>query len=370
MKRVRHPPIGEEIEPMSRPEVKVSKVSIALPWQPPLRWFAYLCLCLGAGAVSGQQTDLAQAQDIQRDLSILGGILEESLQLNESTGLFGVSLGGVEAMYLYGQGAMLEIRSPLANRRNRMGLASLSTAMEALQRQQNPFETLRLNAATSTQIAGLAGIGESTANGYRQLLDRIASTDYSVVAQSAVQQAARSARALKALGETDAASHAALEQELAALRVAVDEKVQALRKLEQQIRQSGAASDSADADFSAQLEELVQAFAPVKDQALAVADELRERSARAEQQYADAWQQDLETFRQQLYQSVCQYGPTLALIPDTEHLSLVLKGLGAEQPDNRRTDEVHVISKADIRACGKAEIDAATLRQRAIAYTF
>ena len=44
-------------------------------------------------SIYGQPADLAS---VQRQLAIFSGILEESLQLNESTGLFGMSLGGVE----------------------------------------------------------------------------------------------------------------------------------------------------------------------------------------------------------------------------------------------------------------------------------
>ncbi|MCG8415832.1 MAG: hypothetical protein MI746_16580, partial [Pseudomonadales bacterium] len=310
----------------------------------------------------------------QRELAIFGGILEDSMRLNDSTGLFGMSLGGVEATYLYGQGAVLEIRSALANRRNRMGLASLSSAMQALQIRQNPFEAMRRDSAsTSPQVASLAAAEDSLATGYRQLLDRIANIDYSLVAQSAMQQAAQSARALRALGDVDDSSYAALEQELASLRDRVDENVQALRSLEQEIRTSRAsetAPNNANSDFSAQLDSLVQAFEPVKDMALAKAAELRARSEQAEQDYALAWQQDLENFRLQLYESVCEYGSTLRSIPSDENLSIVLKGLGEDQGDNRRSDEVHVMSNRDIRDCGNQEIDAATLRERSLAYTF
>ena len=335
--------------------------------------------------------------DVQRDLSIFAGILEESLRLNESTGLFGMSLGGVETTYLHGQGAVFEVRSPLANRRNRMGLASLSSAMQALQLRRNPFEAARLSASpVSTQATAVAELSSSDEGLYSQLLDRVSEIDFSLVAQSSIQQASQSARALRALGDVDDVAFAELEAELESLRASINENTSSLRELEQDIRtarlaegstisaanteiasQSINATDSVSGDsalststLSMRLDSLVAATEPLKQRALEKAEELRERSEMAEREYAEAWQRDLQLFRDQLYLALCEYGNSLRTLPDDEYVSVVLKGLGEDQPENRRADEVHVVSHEQIRLCADGNSDVSVLRQSATVYTY
>ena len=75
-------------------------------------------------------------------------------------------------------------------------------------------------------------------------------------------------------------------------------------------------------------------------------------------------------FREQLYQALCQYGTTLQKLPDNESISLVLQGLGEGGADNRRSDQIHIVSKADILACSRGEIDFTALQERAVSYTY
>ncbi len=320
---------------------------------------------------SGQPDNLAA---VQRQLAIFAGILEESLQLNESTGLFGMSLGGVESMYLYDQGAVFEVRSPLANRRNRMGLASLSSAMQALQLRQNPFQAMSLS-ADSTAAVQPQGLAESSSveNSYRQLLDRIAAIDYSAIAQGAMQQASQSARALRALDTLDDEDFAALNQEIAGMRANLDRYLAGLRDLEQEIRER-VTGDEPNAEsgesFSMRLEALLQSMEPIKDQALAKADELRAQAEKAEQDYAAAWQRDLEAFQQNLYVTLCEYGDALDAMAEGDSVSVILKGLGEEQGENRRTDLIHIVSNGDIMACAAGETDVLSLQESATSYTY
>ena len=101
------------------------------------RWSLWICCaCLAASSGYAQGPSLQEMHD---DLTLFSGILSEALKLNDPGGLFGRRLGGISSTYLVNQGAVFEVRSPLANRRNRMGLASLSSAMQSLQLQENPF---------------------------------------------------------------------------------------------------------------------------------------------------------------------------------------------------------------------------------------
>lgn len=338
---------------------------------------AFLPVLLGLSLGSAGLAQEQNIEDVQRNLAIFSGILEESLDLNESTGLFGMSLGGVESTYLSHQGAVLEIRSPLANRRNRMGLASLSSAMQALQLRQNPFEAMRSRAApatVSTQSLALAEAESAPVGIYQQLMDRIANIDYSLVAQTAMQQAAHSARSLRALGELDDVSFDDLNEQINSIRSDISASIAELRQIEQEVRvqasNSTATEDSADSPLSMRLEELLQRMQPLRDQALSMAQDLKARSEQAEQDYALAWREDLAAFEADLYQTLCEYGSTLSVIPEDQNISLILKDLGEDRGENRRTDQVHVVRKSDISACGRGDFDSDSLRERATRYSY
>ena len=79
-------------------------------------FFAYI-----AAYSQAQEVDLLRIKD---DLNAVSMKLEEKLGFREGAALFGMNRGTVNAIYLYGQGVLLEIRTPLANERNRLQLAS------------------------------------------------------------------------------------------------------------------------------------------------------------------------------------------------------------------------------------------------------
>lgn len=362
------------IEPVqSRIQMRNSTFNIAMS----------LCCSLlltNAGQLAAQEHDI---EEVQRNLSIFSGILEDSLSLNETTGLFGMSLGGVESTYLYHQGAVLEIRSPLANRRNRMGLASLSSAMQSLQLRQNPFEAMRATSASSnatTQALSAAPVAAASDGIYQQMMERIANIDYSLVAQTAIQQATHSARALRALGELDDSAYDRLSTEIENMRDTVSINIAELRGIEREVRDQAGSSIEADSAVSEanrtnnslamRLDDLLQRIEPIQNQALSMAQDLKARSEQAEQDYALAWQADLVEFEVLLYETLCEYGGTLSVIPEDQNVSLILKDLGEDRGDSRRTDQVHVVSKADITSCGNGNFDDTELAERATRYSY
>ena len=64
-----------------------------------------------------------QLQNLQRNIDIFSGVLDEALELGQTSGIFGMRVGGIDSTYLYGQGVVMEVRTPLANSRNRMLLS-------------------------------------------------------------------------------------------------------------------------------------------------------------------------------------------------------------------------------------------------------
>ena len=316
-------------------------------------------------------------QELHDDLTLFSGILGEELKLNDSSGLFGRSLGGISSTYLANQGAVFEVRSPLANRRNRMGLASLSSAMQALQLQENPFLAMRRSMpAVSLESLSLAAEGTTLDDRYQQLRDQFANIDFSLVVNTAVQQATHSVRALRALGSVDEATYNALFAEIETLRRRVGERVTELRLLEAELRNrssvsSGAgSSDDAWEALAARLESLIKNLTPIREEALTLAADLKERAAQAETEFADQWQRDLTSLEEDLYASLCAYGQTLERIPALESLSFVLKGLGDEPAGARRTDKVHIVLRSDLSRCVEGEIDWPQLWSVSVSYSY
>ena len=339
------------------------------------RWAIWVCCtCLAASSGYAQGPSLLEMHD---DLALFSGILGEALKLNDSGGLFGRSLGGISSTYLVNQGAVFEVRSPLANRRNRMGLASLSSAMQALQLQENPFRAMRRSMPTvSLESPSLAAESTTLDDRYQLLRGQISNIDFSLVVNTAVQQATHSVRALRALGSVDESTYSALFAEIESLRVRVGERVDELWRLESELRNSSSVSsgagpsDDAQEVLAARLEVLMQQLTPIREEALTLAADLKERAAQAETQFADQWQRDLTNLEEDLYASLCAYGETLERIPADESLSFVLKGLGDEPTGARRTDKVHIVLRSDLSRCVEGGIDWPQLRSGSVSYSY
>lgn len=87
-----------------------------------------LALSLVVSSAIAQPTAEALERSRQ-ELGVFSDLLSVGLGLDEPGGLFGMNVGSIQSRYLFGQGAYLEIRSPLANRRQRLSLAALSSTM-------------------------------------------------------------------------------------------------------------------------------------------------------------------------------------------------------------------------------------------------
>ena len=342
-----------------------------------------------AYAVAVVSASSAIAQDVrfeglQRNIDIFSGVLENALDFEEAKGLFGLSLGSIKSTYLLGQGVVLEVRTPLANSRNRLSLASLSSAMQTLQVRGNPFESIALSrsqlgaqaqssSAQASPVMAFRSQDPEPASFYAQMMERVAKVDYSLAVNNAIQQAAESARSLRSFDSIDESDYEELRSEIEGLRVEMREMMQGLREIEGQIIGSNAL---ASADFSLEeeirlkLDTIMAQIEPLRDQAVAKAAELQLRSEQAEQVYTREWQQDVVVFENKLYQAMCDYGSTLRELPSDERVSIILTGLGEQGEDLRRTDKIHVFSKADLQECQSDNISVATLRELSDHYSY
>lgn len=326
-------------------------------------------------AMSANAQDL-QLEGLQRNIDIFSGVLEDALDFEEATGLFGLSLGGIESTYLVGQGVVLEVRTPLANSRNRLNLASLNSAMQSLQVRGNPFEAIadsQASAASSSPVMALRSQTTESSSFYAEMMEKIANVDYSLIVNNAIAQANESARSLRSLGSVNDVDYEQLRAELESMRAELREKMQDLREVETQIRESaaGALTDSnIEQQVRSRFDQVLAQIEPLRDQALARAEELKQRRESAEQAYAQQWQQDVAAFEDKLYQAMCDYGATLRELPDGERVSIILTGLGEEDDEQRRTDRIHVFGKADLQACQSGAITVDTLQERSYRYSY
>ena len=334
-------------------------------------------------SVVSATAQVPQLEVLQRNIELFSGVLEDALDFEESKGLFGLSLGGIESTYLIGQGVVLEVRTPLANSRNRLSLASLNSAMQTLQVRGNPFETLALSQslpsstfASSAQASPVMALRSQSADStslYTQMMERVANIDYSLAVNNAIQQATESARSLRSLGSVDDGDYKELRADIEGLRAEMGEKMRGLREIESQIIESTAAAiaDShIDEEMRLKLDTVIAQIEPLREQAVAMAAELRLRSEVAEQDYTQQWQQDVVVFEGKLYKAMCDYGSTLRELPTDERVSIILTGLGQQGEDQRRTDKIHVFNKADLQECQSDDISVATLRERSTYYSY
>lgn len=329
-------------------------------------------------SVTAQDLDL---QGLQKNIDIFSGVLEEALELDssQSRGVFGVSLGGVESTYLFGQGVVVEVRTPLASSRNRVGLASLNSALQSLQSRgglimeveapqianrnaQAPRMALSTNAAESSDL-------------FTQLQDRMANVDYSLIINNAIRQASESARALRSLGNVDDPAYEELRADIDALREDMQASSQEMRRIaEEASRARTQTTATADDDDQLNLgdlqSELMAKLESLQELAVDKAAELQQRREEAEQAYAAQWDQDVLDFETTLYATMCDYGSTLRELPDSESVSIILTGLGEAEEDQPRRDKLHVFSKSDLLECQAGDIDQAVLQQRSIQYSY
>ena len=301
-----------------------------------------------AGTAIAQPSDDALERSRQ-ELGVFSDLLSAGLGLDEPGGLFGMNVGTIQSRYLFGQGAYLEIRSPLANRRQRLSLAALGSTLRDLQSSQNPFA--RFSAAPNPQaLTADAADSELVAS----LTSRIQDVDYELIVSTALRQASEAADALRALEGIDEATYADIRGELAKLR----------QELQANLATMHAMLDGADLSGD---ESLSARIAPLRELAQQRAEELGEQLEKAQAEYAQRWYAERELFEQALYASACKASDQLLSFADSESLAIVLAGLGDEGV-RMRSDRVHILPIVELRQCAIGAIDSTEIK--AVVYSY
>ena len=271
--------------------------------------FSLLVAFSSASSTHSQDVNFS---DLQVNIGIFTGVMEDALELDQNTGLFGMRLGGIYATYLAGQGVLFEVRTPLANERNRLSLASLNSAMQPLQPGENPFERVRRQTSPLTSLQQETDSPEAYGL-YQNMMERISKVDYSIAVSKAIEQASLSVRSLRTLGSVDDVEYEELQVELEVMRENMQENIDQFGALEQEIRAASAALDQAGSDeleVSSRLDHLLGKIEPLRQRAMSRAVELKAETELAEQRYIARWHDEVSEFEQNLYIVMCNYGST------------------------------------------------------------
>ena len=335
--------------------------------------FMYFAFVFSATRAQAQEVDLLE---MRRELDAFATTLEEELGFRDGAALFGLNRGTVNSVYLLDQGILLEIRTPLANARNRVQLSSLQSAMRSLQI-ENPFEEF-LQQNSSSEL--IFTDNSRTNSFYQSLLDRIGTIDSALTFSRANQKASDSARFLRELGSISEVDYEQLRTELQDLKVRMDGSVVALTNLEENMQawflseddnliQSVEGLTKFEPNFNERLNEIVDKMESLKDLAIDNAQQLTARAELAEESYLQAWQDDVLEFELSLFENICNSRSLSQLLPTGEKLTFLLKGIGEETVNvGTNSDKMHVLNKSDLTNCYNDRINADELIERSHKY--
>lgn len=312
------------------------------------------------------------SRELRSDIDSFSLAVEEALDLNQGTGLFGMNFGEIDPTYLYGQGILLEVRTTLANKRNRSRLSSLNSVMRQLQA-DDAFE--RLIRGSTDLLSETKALNSGVESFYGLMMDRIAKMEYSPVIRAALQQASDSARSLSVMGDLDDKSYEVFRSEFGSLRQILDENEVQLEKIKEDLSELGNLSQSesfdSQLDIRTRIEKLEKNTGSLRARALEKAEQLRMMEETAEQAYVTRWESDVVLFEKDLYRTICRLGSILDALPLEQRISVLLKGLGEEsEVATKIPDKLHILLNQDIQECQSGNIGFLDLFERSRQYSY
>jgi DNA repair exonuclease SbcCD ATPase subunit len=219
----------------------------------------------------------------------------------------------------------------------------------------------------------LSAQAESAPQKYREIVRQVIEIDFPTEVDKAIRSARESLRNLQGSASLDAETLAEIDAQMNGLGDELANSVDALQSMRSEmttaLREAHIDREELAEQWQESLDELLARVEPIRDSALERAQQL---SAMRDQENAlrqEQWQVELAQFETTLHESVCEYSVVLRDLPDGEHLSLILKGLGNRESGSSE-DRVIVFSKADLLRCQSGDISAQQLQQLAERYSF
>ncbi|MES3007481.1 MAG: hypothetical protein V4751_06895 [Pseudomonadota bacterium] len=343
------------------------------PWRLLVSVGLLYALGVSTASVSSAQEPDAQMDELRKSIDIFAGVLREALGLNNRAGIFSPLNGSVQGLYLAEQGVVLELVTPLSSSRPFDGMQSLSSSLQELSGQLSNMAATQSFRLQRIELNNPSSSSDPALEPYRALMARLASIDFSAEMESSLRSATEAARSLNLVGHFDQAQYDALVQEMGQLREQMSERILAFQELRNRISNESAAAQTPDAAvterWQSEIDALQRSIEPIREAARVRAQALREQSEQSRLAREEQWQRDLVAFEINLFKIVCDYSAALRMLPEEEHLTLVLKGLG-EETDSRREDRIHVLPKADMQRCLQGEMTSQQLQDSARSYSF
>ena len=338
-----------------------------------------LGLSLSALTVSAQPPEPEQLREIRRSIDVFSSVMNESLGFNDRRGVFTPRAGDVQGHYLAGQGIVLEIITPLQGFRSSTNLGSLNRALGDLSSQlgslmssgvvsRPDFEAMRESMVMSLRSDEIAAF-------YSEQMQELSTLFDLPAIEQALASAAASAHNLSNLEEMDPASRARLSQQLQELRSELAQRLNDTEALREDIRARLMQTDAVPSEEVQQAwqrarEELDGQVAELRAQVAEQAQDLQQRSEAVQAERQLQWQQDIIELESTMFVALCDYASGLRTLPDGEHLTLIMTGLGSQSGEGRRPDRIHVFNKSDLLACQRGDLDPADMGNRAVSYDF
>ena len=333
---------------------------------------------LSVGAQGGFAQDAVDYEAIGKNLDAFSVVLRDSLGLGGRSGSFNPFASMSSAYYLAGQGAVIELNSPLARSRATIGMPSLGATLQQLAEDfagdnSPPGGNRRQYMQELRDSMTLSMQAESAPEKYREIMRKVADVDFPTEVDKAIRSARDSLRSLRGSQEIDQETLREIDAQMDSLRDELLGNVDALQSMRADmsasLRETLEEHDDQLQQWQESLDSLLARVAPLRDSAMEKATQLGElRDAELAKREAQ-WQTELAEFESTLNQSVCEYGVLLRELPTDEKLSLILKGLG-DKGRGASEDRIVVYNKADILRCQSGAITALQLQQSAQSYSF
>lgn len=155
----------------------------------------------------------------------------------------------------------------------------------------------------------------------------------------------------------------------------VRENAGEMRELRRRIRDLELAQRSAEGDEAEvitkelqqareELEKTQNALAEARAEIATARREIEEKSEQRKAKRAEQLQQRLTNFEQTMAATLCDYGRTLRALPNDEHVSFVIEGVGDSTQGGN--DKIYVFTKQQLEKCS----DASDLLSKATTYSF
>jgi hypothetical protein len=335
-----------------------------------------IAVSIGMQGVNAQEG--SDYSEIRKNMDAFSTVLRESLGLNGRAGSFNPFANMSNSYYLAGQGAVIELSTPLARTRASIGMQSIGMTLQQLAEGFSNSNAKSVGARRQymqelRDSMSLSAQAESAPEKYREIVRQVIEIDFPTEVDKAIRSARESLRNLQGSASLDAETLAEIDAQMNGLGDELANSVDALQSMRSEmttaLREAHIDREELAEQWQESLDELLARVEPIRDSALERAQQL---SAMRDQENAlrqEQWQVELAQFEGALHESVCEYSIVLRDLPDGEHLSLILKGLGNRESGSSE-DRVIVFSKADLLRCQSGDISAQQLQQLAERYSF